>query len=96
MKWSRLVFVSASTGAFISSLISAAMWATKIGPWFPPLWPGWFLAIASAALTGRQWGELTAIGIITIGNAGFYAFMFLWLIRYDALSNGRIGRYFLR
>ena len=51
--------------------------------------------IASVVVTGRRSDTLTATLIATIGNAVFYALISFWLIRADALSNGRIGRYFL-
>jgi uncharacterized membrane protein len=71
------------------------MWTMKIGPWFPPFWPGWFLAIVSMVLNGGRLDQWTGIAIATIGNAAFYALILFWLIRADADSNGRIGRYFL-
>jgi hypothetical protein len=72
------------------------MWTLKIGPWFPPFWPGWFLAIASMVVNGGHWDKWTGIAITTIGNAAFYALISFRLIRSDAVSHGRIGRYFLR
>jgi hypothetical protein len=91
-----LILASALFGSFVSSVLSAAMWTLKIGSWFPPFWPGWFLAIASMVVNGGHWDKWTGITITTIGNAIFYAFISFRLIRSDVMSNGRIGRFFLR
>lgn len=72
MRRSWLLLASALRGSFISCVLSAAMWTLKIGPWFPPFWPGWFLAIASTVVNGGS-GKWTGIAVTTIGNAAFYA-----------------------
>jgi hypothetical protein len=97
MRRSRLLLASALLGSFISCVLSAAMWTLKIGPWFPPFWSGWFLAIVATVLNGGHWeNNWTGIAITTIGNAVFYALISFWVIRADAVSHGTIGRHFLR
>jgi hypothetical protein len=96
MKRSRLLFASLFLGSFISCVLSIAMWTLRIGPWFPPFWPGWFLAIASTVVNGGHWNTWTGIAIATIGNALFYAWISFLVIRSDAVFRGRIGRSFLQ
>lgn len=94
---SRLFFTSLLVGCFISCVLDAAMWRMKIGPWFPPFWPGWFLAIASTiAGRGAHWDNWVYIGLITTGNAAFYGLISLWVLKADVAARGRIGRYFIR
>ena len=92
----RLWLTSLLAGCAISCLLTFTMWIIKIGPWFPPFWPGWFLAIATVVVgRGEQWGSRVSLALVTIGNAAFYAWVFLRVIKADVASRGRIGRHFL-
>jgi hypothetical protein len=96
----RLWMTSLLVGCTISCAITFTVWITKIGPWFPPFWPGWFLAIASQAVViviGR--GELdyrVGLALVTIGNGAFYAWISLRIMKADVTSRRRIGKHFLR
>ena len=68
-----------------------------IGAWFPPYWPGWFLAIVAAIVGhGEHWDDRVFITIATIGNAVFYAWIVSLALNADVESRGPIGRHFLR
>src|ERR1700752_371450 len=93
----RLLFTSLLVGCLVSCVLDAAMWKMKMGPWFPPFWPGWFFAIATKVVThGEHWNNWVNIALVTVGNAVFYAFISLWVIKADVAARGRIGRQFLR
>ena len=93
----RLWLTSLLVGCAISCVLTFTMWIMKIGPWFPPFWPGWFLAIVAVVLGhGQQWDSRVDLALVTIGNAAFYAWIFLRVIKADLASRGRIGRHFLR
>jgi len=93
----RLLLMSLLVGCFLSSVLELAMSKMRIGAWFPPYWPGWFLAIVAAIVGhGEHWDDRVFITIATIGNAVFYAWIVSLALNADVESRGPIGRHFLR
>ena len=93
----RLLLASLLVGCVISCVLTAVMWSLRIGPWFPPLWPGWFLSIAATIVgRGEHWDSRVGTVLVMIGNAAFYACIFFRVIKADVACRGRIGRHFLR
>jgi hypothetical protein len=93
----RLLLASLLVGCVISCVMTAGMWIMRIGPWFPPFWPGWFLAIAATIVgRGEHWDSWVGTALVMIGNAAFYAWIFFLVIKADVACRGRIGRHFVR
>ena len=93
----RVWATSLVVGCAISCVLSAAMWATRIAFYFPPFWPGLFFAwVIVIVAHGEQWSPTLFITIATIGNAGFYAWLFSRVIGAEIRSRGSLSRWFLR
>lgn len=92
----RVWLASLTAGCAISFMLTAAMRKMSIGFWFPPSWPGAFLALPSAiARHGQLWDSRASLALVTIGNAAFYAWIFLRVLRAEILARGNLSRYFV-
>jgi hypothetical protein len=74
----RLWLTSLLVGGVISCVLTVSTWMLKIGPWFPPAWPGWFFALAAVIVGhGDSWDNRAVLAIVTVGNAAFYGWVVL-------------------
>jgi hypothetical protein len=92
----RVWLVSFAIGCGTSLILTAGM-KTSIGFWFPPFWPGLFLALAFSIVGhGQSWDSGFSLILIAAGNAAFYSWLFLRVLRAEIHARGHISRYFLR
>jgi hypothetical protein len=92
----RLWLVSLAIGCGTSLILTAAMLKMSIGFWFPPFWPGLFLALAFSIVSHGQSWDSVSLALILAGNAAFYAWLFLRILRAEIHARGHLSRYFLR
>jgi hypothetical protein len=93
----RVWLVSLAIGCGTSLILTAAMLKMSIGFWFPPFWPGLFLARAFSLVGhGQTWDGGLTLALILAGNAAFYAWLFLRILRAEIHARGHLSRYFLR
>jgi hypothetical protein len=89
----RVWVTSLMMGCGISLILTAAMLKMNVGSWFPPSWPGLILAY----LTGRNHiGDIAGLALVIMGNAGFYGWLFMKIIRAEITARGHLSRYFLQ
>jgi hypothetical protein len=89
--------MSLLAGSVIACVLTASMWAMKIGFWFPPFWPGLFFSWVVIIVTrGEQWADRIGLVLITFGNAVFYSWISLKVIGADITARGWLGRHLLR
>ena len=89
----RVRVASLMIGCGTSVIVSAAMLKTNVGCWFLPSWPGLFLAY----LAGRnQIADVASLALVIAGNAIFYGWLFLKIIRAEITARGHLSRYFLQ
>ena len=91
----RVWIAALAVGCITSVVLTAVMLKTGVGFWFPPCWPGLLLALVFAVFrTGDA--TLWTLALITAGNAVFYAWLFLQVLRAEISARGHLSRYFLR
>ena len=89
----RVWIASLMIGCVTSVILAAAMLKMRVGFWFLPSWPGLFLAY----LTGRnQIVDVSGLALVVAGNALFYGWLFLKIIRAEITARGHLSRYFLQ
>jgi hypothetical protein len=90
---SRVWIASLMMGCLTSVILSAAVLKMNAGVWFLPSWPGLLLAY----VTGRnQIVDVVGLALVTVGNAIFYGWLFLKIIRAEITARGHLSRYFLQ
>jgi hypothetical protein len=90
----RLYITSFLLGGVVSCGLTAFVWLTRAIFYFPPVWPGLFLAwTVLVASRGQQWADRFAIMALTFGNTAFYAWLSFRVLNADILSRGRFTRY---
>jgi hypothetical protein len=93
----RVWLASLLMGLTTSLILTGAMLKMSIGFWFPPFWPGLFFSLVCGIVGhGQQWDSRIALAIIIVGNAAFYAWIFLHAFRAEVAARGSLSRYFLR
>jgi len=94
---SRVWLTSLFAGCLLSTIVTAAGLKAGAGYWFPPLWPGTFIWFAWTVLGHREaWNNNVAPAVIGTGNAVFYTWICLQILRAEILARGRLSRHFLR
>ena len=98
MERKSLVYcASLLAGSTTSLLITALMLRLSFGYWFIPAWPGMLLTSVHAMFeTSQNSTSPTSLLLITIGNAIFYAWLSLRVLRAEVQARGHLSRYFLR
>ena len=91
----RVWLVSLAFG-LASSILVAGIAKTGLAYWFPPFWPGLFLAVALEAFRGQRWAPGTDLVLIIAGNAAFYTWIFSRIVRAEITARGHLSRYFVR
>jgi hypothetical protein len=87
----RVWIAALAMGCITSVVLTAAMLKTGVGFWFPPCWPGLLLALVFAVFrTGDA--NLWALALIAAGNALFYAWLFLRILRAEIHARGHLSR----
>jgi hypothetical protein len=86
--------VGVVVGCAISGILTATVLATRLAFYFPPFWPGLFLAwIVIIVSHGESSGSHFGILLATVGNAALYAWVSLRIIKAEVSAGGRVGRY---
>jgi hypothetical protein len=80
-------------GAVTSLILTTAMLKMNVVLWFAPVWPG--LVLAYVAGRGRGLDNVS-LALISAGNALFYGWLFLKIIRAEITARGHLSRYFLQ
>ena len=89
----RVWVTSLMIGCGTSVILSAVMLKMNVGFWFVPTWPGLFFAyLRGHALIV----DVASLALLTAGNAVFYAWLFLKIIRAEITARGHLSRYFLQ
>jgi hypothetical protein len=89
----RVWVTSLMMGCGTSLILTAAMLKMNVGSWFLPSWPGLLLAY----LTGHnQVADIAGLALVIVGNAGFYGWLFMKIIRAEITARGHLSRYFLQ
>ena len=57
---------------------------------------GLLLCWAYVAFSHRAWNDAAALAVIGIGNAAFYVWISLQILRAEILARGHLSRHFLR
>lgn len=91
----RVWIAALAMGCITSVVLTAAMLKTGAGFWFPPCWPGLLLGLVFTAFRSGE-AALSTLALITAGNAVFYAWLFLQVLRAEINARGHLSRYFLR
>ncbi len=93
----RLWITSLLIGGVLSCAFTALMWLTRAIFYFPPVWPGLFLAwsVVVASL-GQHWADRFGVVLLTLGNTAFYAWLSFRVMKAEVVSRGRLSRYFVR
>ena len=85
------------TGLGVAAILTAAIAKMKIVFWFPPAWPGLFLSwLYAIFVKGQHWTAASGLLVFTAGNALFYAWLSLQVLRAEVQARGHLSRYFLR
>jgi hypothetical protein len=92
----RVWIAALAMGCITSVVLTAVMLKTGVGSWFPPCWPGLLLGLVSAVLQKGETSSIRTLALITAGNAVFYAWLFLQVLRAEISARGHLSRYFLR
>jgi hypothetical protein len=93
----RVWLTSLLGGAALSVIITAGALKAGVAYWFPPCWPGLLLWFVCAALGHREvWNSDYALAVMGVGNAVFYAWLSVQILRAEILARGRLSRHFLR
>lgn len=92
----RVWLTSVFAGCALSVIITGAALVAGVAYAFPPCWPGLFMCWAYVALSHRAWNDAASLAVIGIGNAAFYAWISLQILRAEILARGRLSRHFLR
>ncbi|HST09806.1 MAG TPA: hypothetical protein VLL05_05490 [Terriglobales bacterium] len=90
----RVWIASLMIGCVTSLILTAAMLKMNVAPWFAPIWPG--LLLASLSAQGQNVNSNLSLALITAGNALFYGWLFLKIIRAEITARGHLSRYFLQ
>ena len=98
MERKSLVYCSSLvSGAATALILTALMLKLSIGYWFIPAWPGMLLAALLAIVqVGQRSTGLASLLLITAGNAAFYFWLSLQILRAEVQARGHLSRYFLR
>ena len=93
----RVWLASLTMGLATSLILTAAILRMGTAFWFPPFWPGLFLAFVCGMIgQGQHWASRIDIAAVILGNAAFYAWIFLTALRAEVAARGSLSRYFLR
>jgi hypothetical protein len=93
----RLWLASLMIGLGTAAILTVTMTKMRIVFWFPPAWPGLFLTWLCAILNnGQDWPSESGLLVFTAGNAIFYAWFSLHVLRAEVQARGHLSRYFLR
>jgi len=94
---SLLYCTSLVMGSATALILTALMLKVSPGLWFIPAWPGMLLAALPAIFqNGPGSTGATTLLFITAGNALFYAWLSLQVLRAEVQARGHLSRYFLR
>jgi hypothetical protein len=90
----RIWVVSLMMGCLTSIVLTAVMLKMSAAFWFPLIWPGLLLAFFTGR--GQIVNSIVSLALISAGNALFYAWLFLKILRAEITARGHLSRYFLR
>ena len=98
MERKSLVYCSSLvSGAATALILTALMLKLSVGYWFIPAWPGMLLAALPVIFhNGQSLSGATSLFLVTAGNAIFYAWLSLRVLRAEVQARGHLSRYFLR
>ena len=88
----RVWITSLIIGCSTSVIITAVMLKTSVGFWFEPAWPGLLVAYVTEH---NGIADIASLALVTAGNALFYGWLFLKIIRAEITARGHLSRYFL-
>jgi len=92
-----LLVASILFGCAISGALAVFVAVTRVAFYFPPFWPGLFFSwIVIIVCRGELWASRFGLSLVVIGNAVFYAWISLRVIKAEIVSPGPVGRFFLR
>jgi len=84
-------------GCAISVVLDVFMAMLGVAYYFPPFWPGLFFSLTVIiASRGESWANGIHIALVTVGNAAFYTWVSLRVLKAEVVSRGPLGRRLLR